>query len=91
MVLTGWIATFGQALQASAKSFEALFAELDTNQIGGLNFQDFVSFNERLEIHQSKNELHIVYDQIDRRGKGKITLDQLRTAAKMRVAQTLEE
>ena len=58
--------------------FDKIFAEFDTDQIGGLAFKDFVEMNEFVGVSLAKKNLKKVFSIIDNDGSGKIDLDEVR-------------
>ena len=91
MLLTDWIMQFNEMMQRNQFPFDKLFAEHDSQQIGGLSFEDFANLNERVEVSFNKQDLKRVFEIIDRNKSGKVTMDEVRNIKSMTMAQEIDE
>lgn len=79
MLLADWIGKFNAQMERNYIPLDSLFADYDSQQEGGLVFEDFVQMNEASGVCMSKKDLHRIYSLIDRNKNGKIRLEQLKT------------
>ena len=91
MLLTDWIMQFNETMQRNQFPFDKLFAEHDSQQIGGLTFEDFANLNERVEVSFNKQDLKRVFEIIDKNKSGKVTMDEVRGISSMTMAPDLDE
>jgi Ca2+-binding EF-hand superfamily protein len=54
--------------------FEKIFSEFDSEQQGGITFQDFVNMNEFVGVSLAKKNLKKVFSIIDKDDSGKIVI-----------------
>lgn len=83
MVLVDWIGQFNVCMERNNYPFEKIFSEFDSEQVGGLTFQDFASMNEFVGVSLAKKNLKKVYNIIDRDGSGKIMIDEVRNISNL--------
>lgn len=63
--------------------FDKMFAQFDSQQIGGLTFQDFAAMNEFVGVALAKKNLKKVFNIIDRTDSGKIVIDDVRNISSL--------
>ena len=86
MLLTDWIMQFNEVMTRNSYPFDKLFAEHDSQQIGGLTFEDFVALNERVEVSMNKQDLKRVFGIVDKNNSGVVTMDEVRNISAMTMA-----
>jgi len=63
--------------------FEKIFSEFDSEQQGGLTFQDFVNMNEFVGVSLAKKNLKRVFSIIDKDGSGMIVIEEVKAVSKL--------
>lgn len=63
--------------------FEKIFSEFDSEQQGGITFQDFVNMNEFVGVSLAKKNLKKVFSIIDKDGSGKIVIEEVKAVSKL--------
>ena len=94
MMLATWIEEFNEQIKTNNFPFDIVIQEFDSEQQGGLTFQDFCNLNEFLKVNLSRKDLKSVFGIIDNIKSGKLSIDQIRTAVQMTLrldAEDMEE
>lgn len=63
--------------------FENIFSEFDSEQNGGLSFQDFINMNEFVGVALAKKNLKRVFDIIDKDRTNKIVMEEVRNISNL--------
>lgn len=83
MVLVDWIGQFNECMNRNNYPFDNIFSEFDSEQMGGLSFQDFINMNEFVGVALAKKNLKRVFDIIDKDHTNKIVMEEVRNISNL--------
>jgi Ca2+-binding EF-hand superfamily protein len=65
-------------METNLQPLETLFSSFDQEGKGGLTFDNFTALNEYVGVPMYKTELRRVFDLIDARKVGRVSMDEVR-------------